>query len=260
MPYRPVLHEQIFERIERIERATIAAVSPEEVQELDGWLLAFDRGTIGRAQCAVPLAHVACDLRVIEQIEAQYAARGLPAVFRLATNTCFDAVRSELQQRGYAAAKPTWVQTATVQAMRQVTEQPIAEVDPTPDATWTALFLGEGFDPMDGASRVDSLSRSTSNVYASVRNEGRTLAGGAASLSHGWASVHGMRTVLSHRGRGLAGRVLAGLAQAAMQRGLEQVFLQVEANNPAAQALYKRAGFRTAWMYEYWSKNSIKRC
>ena len=246
--------------VESIERATVAAVSPEEVQELDGWLLAFDRGTIGRAQCAVPLAHVACDLRVIEQIEAQYAARGLPAVFRLAIDTCFDALRSELQQRGYAAAKPTWVQIATVQAMRQVTDQPMAEVDPTPDAAWTALFLGEGFDPMDGASRVDSLSRSTNNVYASMREAGHTLAGGAASFGHGWASVHGMRTVLNQRGRGLAGRVLAGLAQAAIERGLEQVFLQVEANNSAAQALYKRAGFTTAWTYEYWSKNSIKLC
>ena len=246
--------------VERIERATIAAVSPEEVQELDGWLLAFDNGTIGRAQCAVPLAHVACDLRVIEQIEAKYAARGLPAVFRLASDACFDAFRAELQQRGYAAAKPTWVQTATVQAMMQVTDQPMAEVDPTPDAAWTALFLGEGFDPMDGVRRVDSLCRSNSNVYATVRDAGRTLAGGAASFGHGWASVHGMRTVLSHRGRGLAGRVLAGLAQEALQRGLDKVFLQVEAHNPAAQALYKRAGFTTAWTYEYWSKNSIKRC
>ena len=249
-----------MQSVENIERATVAAVSPEEVQELDGWLLAFDRGTIGRAQCAAPLAHLACDLRVIEQIEAQYATRGLPAVFRLATNACFDALRWELEQRGYAAAKPTWVQTATVQAMRRVTDEPMAEVDQTPDAAWTALFLGEGFDPVDGASRVDSLSRSPSNVYASVRDAGHTLAGGAASFSHGWASVHGMRTVLNHRGRGLAGRVLAGLAQAAIERGLEQVFLQVEANNSAAQALYKRAGFTTAWTYEYWSKNSIKLC
>ena len=141
-----------------------------------------------------------------------------------------------------------------------MTDEPMAEVDQTPDAAWTALFLGEGFDPVDGASRVDSLSRSPSNVYASVRDAGHTLAGGAASFSHGWASVHGMRTVLNQRGRGLAGRVLAGLAQAALERDLKQVFLQVEANNPAAQALYKKAGFTTAWIYEYWSKNSIKRC
>ena len=245
---------------EAIERATIAAVSPDEVQELDGWLLPFDNGTIGRAKSAVPLTHEAPDVGIIERIESQYAARGLPAVFRLATDTCFDALRSELQQCGYVATKPTWVQTASLQAMRQVTQQPIAAVDKTPDAAWTALFLGEGFDPVDGASRVKSLSRSASNVYASVRDAGKTVAGGAASFSHGWASVHGMRTAQSHRGQGLAGRVLAGLAQAALQCGLERVFLQVEANNPAAQALYKRAGFTTVWVYEYWSKTSIKRC
>lgn len=253
------MHMSILD-VESVERATIAAVSPEEVLELDGWLLAFDSGTIGRAKSAAPLAHVAADVGVIEQIEAEYATRGLPAVFRLATDTCFDALRVQLQQRGYVAAKPTWAQTASVQAMRQVTNQPIADVDSTPDAAWTALFLGEGFDPVDGASRVNSLSRSTRNVYASVREAGQTVAGGAASFSHGWASVHGMRTAAGYRGQGLAGRVLAGLAKAAVDRVYDQVFLQVEANNPAAQALYKRAGFTTAWTYEYWTKNSIKRC
>jgi hypothetical protein len=38
--------------VEAIERATVAAVSPEAVEELDGWLLAFDTGTVGRAKSA----------------------------------------------------------------------------------------------------------------------------------------------------------------------------------------------------------------
>ncbi len=246
--------------VEAIERATIAAVSPKLVTEQDGWLLAFDNGSIGRAKSAVPLEHVSADMGVVERIEATYATRDLPAIFRLATNACFDDLRAELERRGYLAEKPTWVQTATVQAMRRVTNQSIADVADTPGTAWTALFLGEGFDPVDGASRVTSLSRSTSNVYASVREAGSTVAGGAASFSHGWASVHGMRTAQSHRGQGLAGRVLAGLAQTAIDHGYSQVFLQVEANNPAAQALYKRAGFTTAWVYEYWSKSGVKRC
>lgn len=34
--------------------------------------------------------------------------------------------------------------------------------------------------------------------------------------------------------------------------GMARVFLQVEAGNTAAQALYRRAGFETAWSYVYW--------
>lgn len=50
----------------------------------------------------------------------------------------------------------------------------------------------------------------------------------------------------------MAGRVLSALAGSAQQRGIDKVFLQVEESNIGAQALYKRAGFTTAWKYVYW--------
>ncbi|MGE8201383.1 MAG: GNAT family N-acetyltransferase, partial [Variovorax sp.] len=119
---------------------------------------------------------------------------------------------------------------------------------------WSALFLGEGFDPVDGAHRVRMLSRAKGSLYASVREGGRTVAAGAMAFGHGWASVHGMRTERAQRGRGLAARVLAGLAQAASARGFERVFLQVDAQNHAALSLYRRAGFETQWKYCYWQR------
>lgn len=235
-----------------IERATLAAVAPEALEEREGWLLPADRGSVGRARSAVPLQHTGTDPSVIGRIEAHYAALGLPAVFRLATAPCFEDLRHELLRRGYSAGKPTLVQVGTVGRMREVSFQPPAGMADAPDAAWTALFLGEGFDPVDGASRVQTLSRAQDSVYASVRAQGQVLAVGVAAFGHGWASVHGMRTASGCRGQGLAGRVLAGLADAALQRRTERVFLQVEAGNSAAQALYRRAGFATAWCYEYW--------
>jgi ribosomal protein S18 acetylase RimI-like enzyme len=71
-------------------------------------------------------------------------------------------------------------------------------------------------------------------------------------MSHGWCSIHGMRTLPAQRGRGLAARVMAGLADAATERQLTRTFLQVEEGNAAALALYCRAGFTTAWRYHYW--------
>ncbi|MBW8722896.1 MAG: GNAT family N-acetyltransferase, partial [Polaromonas sp.] len=52
--------------IETIERATIAAVSPEIVEEFDGWLLPFDSGTVGRARSAVPLRHEPVELAIVD--------------------------------------------------------------------------------------------------------------------------------------------------------------------------------------------------
>jgi ribosomal protein S18 acetylase RimI-like enzyme len=129
-------------------------------------------------------------------------------------------------------------------------------MQPRLDDAWAALFLsGGGVDPADGASRVRALSRAPDSRYASVRDEGgRTLACGTVAFGHGWASVHGMRTDAAYRGQGLAGRVLAGIAQGLIAEGFERVFLQVEEHNAAAQSLYRRAGFETAWRYRYWSR------
>ena len=240
--------------VEAIERATASAVSPDVVEELDDWLLAFDSGSVNRAKCAAPLQHTVCDEAMVGKIEARYAAHGLAPLFRLPTLDCFEGLRCELRLRGYNAERRSLVQVSKASAMGAISADPPAEIATAPDAAWAALFLGEGVDPVDGASRVARLSRARGSLYASVRDAGHTVAAGAAAFSHGWVSMHGMRTAPAFRGRGLAGRVLAGLAEAATARGFEQSFLQVEAGNAAALSLYRRAGFATAWCYEYWRR------
>jgi ribosomal protein S18 acetylase RimI-like enzyme len=242
--------------IEAIERATVAAVSPDLTEELDGWLLPFSNGTVKRARSAVPLHRGAVDAATLDRIEDRYASRQAATALRLADAPCFEGLRAELERRQYKADAPTCVQVGSAQRMRQVAAPGVApaDVDSAPDDAWAALFLGEGFDPVDGAHRVRMLSRAKGTLYASVREGGRTVAAGAMAFGHGWASVHGMRTDKAQRGRGLAGRVLAGLAQAALAQGFERVFLQVDAANPAALALYRRAGFETHWQYSYWTK------
>ena len=240
--------------IEAIERATTAAVSPPAIEEIDGWLLCFDTGTVGRAKCAVPLRHALTDLAAVPAIEARYAARGVPPLFRIADVPVFDALRAELRRSGYRAGRPTLVQVAASESARSVCTEAVAEIATAPDAAWASVYLGEGFDPVDGAGRVKALSRTPGSLYASVREDGRAIAAGVAAFGHGWASVHGMRTGHSRRGEGLAGRVLASLAAAALARGIGRIFLQVEADNAPALALYRRAGFATAWAYRYWQR------
>jgi ribosomal protein S18 acetylase RimI-like enzyme len=241
--------------VESIERATLAAVSPDEVLEIGGWLVGLDPGSIRRAASAVPLAHdLPADPAILDQIEAAYAARGLRAAFRLADGPGLEPVRAELTRRGYGFEQPTLVKTAKVSAVQAVTDKPPAQVAERPDQAWASVFLGEGFDPVDGAYRVKALSRSPGARFGMVRDGGRTIAVGCGGYDGGWVSFHGMRTDMARRGEGLAGRVLSGLAGEARARGIERAFLQVEEKNAAARALYRRAGFEPAWRYFYWSQ------
>ena len=240
--------------IASLERATLDAVAPPAVQALDGWLLPFDTSTIGRAKSAVPLRHHGIDPAQVGTIETLYAERGLQAAFRLADGPGLRDVQTELTRLGYQAQQPTLVQVGTVAAMRALCNGEPAHVADQPTPAWSAVYLAEGFDPVDGAHRVQALSRSAHVVYVHVEEHGQSVAAGTAALSQGWASIHGMRTVPAWRGRGLATRILGALADAATQRGLQRVFLQVEEGNEAALALYARAGFATAWRYHYWRR------
>ncbi len=251
----PYPHTLSSSDIESLERATLDAVAPPTTQEIDGWLLPFDNSTIGRAKSAVPVRHCDLDTAQLATIENLYAARGLQAAFRVADVAGLAAVQQELTRMGYTAQQPTLVQVGTVATMRSLCQDTPAEVLGTPTPAWQSVYVAEGFDPVDGAHRVKALSRSSHVVYAHVVEAGRSIAAGTASLSQGWASIHGMRTLPLARGRGMAARVLAGLADAASARQLERIFLQVEEENASALALYRRAGFTTEWRYHYWRRS-----
>ena len=249
-PPLPLSHDDIAS----LERATIDAVAPPGTEEIDGWLVPFDNSTVGRAKSAVPLRHSDINIALLQTIETLYAARGLQAAFRVADVPGLSDVHAELTRLGYQAQQPTLVQVGTVLQMRQARHGEPSSVSATPTPGWAAVYLAEGFDPVDGAHRVKALARNPHLVFSCIEEAGQPLAAGAAAFSQGWASIHGMRTVPMSRGRGLASRVLADLAEAATDRALERVFLQVEEGNSAALALYRRVGFITAWRYHYWRR------
>ncbi len=240
--------------IEAIERATLDAVPPEQTAVLDGWLLGLDRGTVGRAHSAVPLTHDGCDAAVLTAIQAVYARHGLSTVLRLPELPAFNGLHAALGQAGYTMAQPTCVFRGSADTARSLGSADGVTRLAEPDEAWRAVFLGEGFDPVDGASRVQILARARHAVFACIRIDGQTVAAGMGSYSQGWGSVHGMRTLAPFRGRGLAGRILSALAGEARSRGIERLFLQVDRANTGAQSLYRRAGFAPAWDYAYWTQ------
>ncbi|MGI9133676.1 MAG: GNAT family N-acetyltransferase [Rhodoferax sp.] len=240
--------------IESLERATLDAVAPPQVAELDGWLLPMDSGSIGRAKSAVPMRHHGTLAAAVPQIIAHYQQHGLEPAFRVADLATLAELHTVLHAQGLRPAQPTLVQVGSASAVLRVPHPQPAAVFGRAQTEWSAVYLAPGFDPVDGAHRIQVLSRSRSMVYAALACDATPAAAGAAALSHGWISIHGMRTVPHQRGRGLALRILQGLARYGQAQGLERMFLQVEEDNAAALSLYQRVGFTSAWRYHYWRR------
>jgi len=237
--------------IERLERAIVASVAPNEVREAAGWLVPLDDGDIGRAKSAVPLGHSA-DPQAIAEIEAIFQAARRPPAFRVAEAPGLGATEAELRRRGYAPHTPTIMKLGSAAGLAALTEE-AAELAAQPDAAWIATFTGDGFDPAEGRARVRNLARSPDALFAAVREGERVLAVGVVTFGGGWAGIHGMRTAPDARGQGCASRILASFGRAAQARGVDRAVLQVKEDNPA-RSLYRKAGFDKAWRYSYWAK------
>jgi N-acetylglutamate synthase len=239
--------------IESLERATLDAVAPTEVDAtLTDWLLPFDSTTVGRAISAVPLRHGGIDPAQIPAIEARYAERGLKTQFRVADVSGLAPLHNGLRQQGYTAQQATLTLVGTVSQWPGVAPDLSVHLSDTPTQAWRSVYLSEDFDPVDGANRVRALSRSQCLVYASLTDASGAVAAGTAAFSQGWASLHGLRTIARERGKGRASALIAALSQEAKRRGVERCFLQVEEGNASAISLYRSLGFQTAWLYHYW--------
>jgi GNAT superfamily N-acetyltransferase len=236
--------------IESLEQATVQAVPPEQLVELPGWLLPMDPGTVGRARSAVPLRHEGVNAVVLDRIVARYRDLGYLPALRLPDLPSFEPCHLHLLALGFVRRQPTQVMTGTIDAMLGV---PVSiggcDFEQRSSEAWMSMYQGAGLDPVDGACRARIMARAQTCRYASVGQDGHMLACGAASFGHGWLGVHGMRTAAGWGGRGLASRVLNGMAQLARQQAINRVFLQVDQSNGTARALYARFGLRDAWTY-----------
>jgi ribosomal protein S18 acetylase RimI-like enzyme len=124
------------------------------------------------------------------------------------------------------------------------------------DPGFQAVFIATGHtDPADSQERIDALSRIVPpRGFARVDVDGAPGAIGAVAVEGQWAGIFGMRTVPEHRRRGLARMVFESLCATARAAGASRGYLQVEAANAAAVALYAAKGFEEAYRYSYWSR------
>ena len=251
--------------IESLERATLDAVCPAAQSELPGWLLPFDAADIGRARSAIPLFHHGLDIALLPAIERQYRDHGLPPCFRIADTPGLRHWQERLQALGYRKTDPVHVQIASIADMQaaaglptaaprlgSASERPKVMLLDAPAEPWASVYTAPGFDAEDGALRVQLLSRSRFARYAYVQKADVSLAAGTVCISRNWLSVHGMRTLPHARGQGLGASLLCAFVDLARQRAVTRAFLQVEADNAPALALYRRFGFVSAWTYHYW--------
>jgi ribosomal protein S18 acetylase RimI-like enzyme len=241
----------IPDEIEALERIADRAWPAAERSSLGPWILNASTGWSGRLNACWPLGEPPLPMgEAVEAVEAWYAARGLPPVFKPAGP--LPALEAELTARGYRARTPTLMMIADIPG---VAGPERALVSDTVGEAFERVFLGTQDNPEDAAERMGAFNRiARPRVFARIEVEGAPVAIGGSAIEGDWAGVFGMRTLAAYRRQGLAQDIVAALMVGAREAGARKAYLQVEAPNAPAIALYERFGFRTVFAYSYWDR------
>lgn len=240
--------------IETLERRAFAAWPALRTVIRDGWVMRFADGHTKRANSINPVAPGTGDLATrIAAAETDYAAAGLPPVFRI-TPLAEPGLDEALAARGYAAFDESLVMAG-----------PLPQGVADPDVTIAADPIASGWlDEFGRATQADAKSLAALSRMLENRLPGTGFARlmrGEAPLAFAMAVAEGgdlgffeVLTVPQARGQGLARRTLESCCAWARPRGVTRAYLQVTSGNTGAIALYRKLGLETFYRYYYRAK------
>lgn len=252
-----------------------------EEEWLGDWLLRAAEGFTGRANSALPLGDPGLPPdAAVAAVTEWYRARGLPPMIAVPTPATPDspglssapgqalspgeALDLDLARRGWPVrSSPAFVMLADLPLeglpldglpldglAGGLADGRTVAVSRAPDDEWAARYHYRGQDHLPPIARK-VLTSAEDQAFVSIREGAEVLAIARLSLAGGWAGLTAVEVNPAYRRQGLGTAITAAACEQAAGRGLSRVFLQVEVDNNAAQALYRGLGFRYSHRYHY---------
>jgi N-acetylglutamate synthase len=242
--------------IAELEIAAAAGWQAPEQDHLGDWLLRAADGFTGRANSALAAGDPGLPLTAaIARVRDWYAERGLPAMIAVPFPTgrpeesALDRVTGDAGWTLRSGGATVMTAPASELAGSAATSTVAVDIDARPDEAWLSRYHYRGQPLPPVALRL--LTSAPWQAFGSVRNNGQTVAIGRVAVGGDWAGLTAIEVDPAWRRHGLASAVTAALASAALARGAGRLYLQVENDNAAARALYRRIGFTDHHGYHY---------
>jgi ribosomal protein S18 acetylase RimI-like enzyme len=244
--------------LSRIEDAGLNASAPPQQRWVDGWLVRFSPGKARRARCVQPVAsgRLPIDAKIALATRVFDEAR-LPMVFRITPFARPRGLDVHLESLGWTALEDVCVMAAAV-----------PESSSRPEALPRGLVFERpglsAFAHAVGALRGSSLAQSEAHaerleaapvpfrpLVIRRKSDGALLACGQFACEADLVGLYDVFTAPGARGQGLARRLCARALALARAEGAAIAYLQVEADNVEALAVYRRLGFVPGYRYHY---------
>lgn len=244
------------QRLSRVEDCGLNASAPPQQRWLDGWLLRFCPGKAKRARCVQPVAAgvLALDQR-LALCQQAYREQMLPLVLRITPFSQPPGLDQALADRGFRAFDNTEVMVAALAPAEPVHWAPTLRLQPAGHAEF-AEQVGLLRASPPGQRQAQALRLAHSPVpfqgwLLRERDGGAVLACGQVAREGDTVGLYDVFTAPAYRGQGLARRLCSAMLATAFAQGARVAYLQVEAHNAPARAVYHRLGFSDAYAYHY---------
>ncbi len=241
----------------RAEDAGLNASAPPQQLWLDGWLVRFSPGKAKRARCINAVAGGRLSVgHKLARAEAVFAGASLPMVVRITPFTRPAGLDGELAARGFGAIDDTRVMIAPRLSHLRPPALPagLAWARLGHAAMAAAVGTLRGSPLAQRAAHAERLAGSPvpfSALAIKRRDDGVLVACGQSAGEGDLVGLYDVFVSPTMRGQGLAAALCARLLGNAAEAGAKSAYLQVEADNQAARAVYFKLGFADGYGYHY---------
>jgi ribosomal protein S18 acetylase RimI-like enzyme len=241
------------ELVAAIEAAAVRSWPALETAHLDGWLWRYASGGSLRANSVATLSFRGTDVdAAVREAERRYGASDAPCRFTITEVSEPADIDARLAALGYERGEPHVTMAKAIGAAGASPADVVLTSDPTPE--WLAVYLS-GLAPnrLQVAPAILA-GLPARRAFFSCRRAG-AVAGSGLSVADGHlASVQCMATLASARRQGCARTVLRAIEAWAGSQRCTHLYLQAEAANASAIALYEAVGFAVAGRYHVRTK------
>lgn len=252
---------------EELSRVAARSWLPVESAPLGEWELRAAAGFTRRANSVLPLGSPGLPLdEALRVVREWYGVRGLPAYVQAGDG---DALCGELEARGWVREVTARVMVGGLAALADREVRAEVTLSREAGAAWLGRYQRKGVS--DVALRVLGSGASVwfAAVGGGVGGAGADVPGSAAGgasrrggesvvaigrcvVDGRWAGFSAVEVDPGRRREGLGTDVMAVLAGRALAEGASAAWLQVEADNAGALALYEGLGFAVHHSYHHY--------
>jgi ribosomal protein S18 acetylase RimI-like enzyme len=236
-----------------IEAAAVRSWPALETAGIDGWLWRYASGGSQRANSVAALTFYGTNVdAAVREAERRYRAKGAPCRFTVSEASEPADLDARLAAMGYARGHAHVTMAKEIAGPLPVPADVVLGVDPSSE--WLAVYLSGLTPDRREVAPAILAGLPARRAYFSCRRAG-TVVGSGLSIADGTlASVQCMATLEAARRQGCARVVLAAIEAWAAAQGATHLYLQAEAANAPAVALYEGFGFRVAGRYRLRTK------